>query len=373
MGRKGIRYSLKAMLRRPMTAKATAHAAVRQATSASARRPHFSSKSIKCDNVLVFQSLRTLFRGVGIGAEQFHERAVLAQFLESIGDFVILAMAAEIDVEDVFPVLLFRGARLDFRHVDFELVEGLQGADEGTGFVLDGEKNGSAVVAGGRAGFFADDEEAGGIGGAILDRGIEDGEAMKLGCEGSTECGGTMIGVFIGKLGGLGGRGNFDHVGIGEIFQNPVTALAEDLRVRVEGFDFFAWDGGHQVVFDAEQNLRADVERGIDEEIERVRDGTLGGVLDGDHAVVGASARDLIEDIGEVRLRRIMNRVAEFFDGGLMSPSALGAEVGDFEIVFEGESGGHDFAVDGADGFSGRRPWFFSRSFFSKASSRSGA
>lgn len=50
-----------------------------------------------------------------------------------------------------------------------EVLEGLEGVDEGAGAVVDGEEDGGAVVAGGGAGFFPDDEEAGGVCGAVLD------------------------------------------------------------------------------------------------------------------------------------------------------------------------------------------------------------
>ncbi len=58
----------------------------------------------------------------------------------------------------------------------------------------------------------------------------------------------------------------------------------------------------------------------------------------------------MVEDVGEVGLGEVLDGVAEFFDGGLVGPGAFGAEVGDFHVVFEGEGGGHDFAVDGFDG-----------------------
>lgn len=112
--------------------------------------------------------------------------------VEGVADFLVVAMASQIDVEDVFPVLLLGGAGFDLGHVDFEGIEGLEGLDEGAGSVVDGEEDAGAVLTGGGAGFFADDEEAGGIGGAVLDGGFEDGQAAHFSGERSTHGGGSV-------------------------------------------------------------------------------------------------------------------------------------------------------------------------------------
>jgi len=243
-------------------------------------------------------------------------------------------VAGEVNVEDIGPVLLFGGAGFDFREVDVEVVEGLEGFDEGAGLVFDGEEKGGAVVTGGGAGFFSDDEKAGGVGGLILDGRFDEGEVIHLGGKGATKGGGSIGGAFFGELGGFGGGGAVDEGGVGEVFEDPLTALAEDLGVGVEGFDFLTRDGGDEAVFNAEKDLGADFEGGFDEEVKGVGDGAFGGVLDGDDAVVGFAAEDLVEDFGEIRKGGVINGVPEFFDGGLVGPSALRAEVGDSEVVF---------------------------------------
>ena len=70
---------------------------------------------------------------------------------------------------------------------------------------MDGEKQGSPVVAGGRARFFADDEEAGGIGRAVLDGLFEQGQAVHLRGERSAESGSALRGLVAGDLRGFGG------------------------------------------------------------------------------------------------------------------------------------------------------------------------
>lgn len=72
------------------------------------------------------------------------------------------------------------------------MLEGLKGIDEGAGAVVDGEKEGGAVVAGGRAGFLTDDEETCGVGGAILDGFADNGETVEFGGEWASDGGGSL-------------------------------------------------------------------------------------------------------------------------------------------------------------------------------------
>ena len=108
------------------------------------------------------------------------------------------------------------------------MVEGLEGIDERAGSVVDGKKDRGAVVAGGRAWLLADDEEAGGVGRAVLDGFLDEGEPVKFGGERATEGGGTMGSLVSSNLCGLGGGGNLDEVCLREVFKNPGAALTED-------------------------------------------------------------------------------------------------------------------------------------------------
>ena len=55
---------------------------------------------------------------------------MLAEFPDRGGDFLVLMVTGQIDVEIVFPVLPLRRAGLDLGKVDAELVEGLQRFDQ---------------------------------------------------------------------------------------------------------------------------------------------------------------------------------------------------------------------------------------------------
>ena len=82
-------------------------------------------------------------------------------------------------------------------------------------------------------------------------------------------------------------------------------------------------------------------------------DRSFGGIFDRNDSVVGAAAGDFVEDFCEVGKGGVIDGVAEFLDRGLMGPGAFGAEIGNFEVVLEREGGGHDLAVNGANGFLG--------------------
>ena len=82
-------------------------------------------------------------------------------------------------------------------------------------------------------------------------------------------------------------------------------------------------------------------------------DGAFGGVFDGEDAVVGLAGGDAVEDAFGAGFGEVFDAVAEFVDGDLVGPGAGGTEVGDLHAGLEGESGTHDFAVDGADGSFG--------------------
>ena len=138
------------------------------------------------------------------------------------------------------------------------------------------------------------------------------------------------MGAVAGNLRGLAGRGDVDEVGLGEVLENPLAALAKDLWVRVECFDLLTWNGSHEAVFDAKEDLCTDPERGFDKKIEGVGDSAFRGVFDRNDSVRSLAAGDLVEDFGEVRKWLVIDRVAEFFDRRLVCPSPFWSEVGDF-------------------------------------------
>ena len=105
-----------------------------------------------------------------------------------------------------------------------------------------------------------------------------------------------------------------------------------------------------------QNDLRDDLQVAIHEHVERVRDDALGGVLDGDHAIVRAVFADFGEDIGDGLLRRVEQAGAEAADGGLVGEGRLGPKIGNGEGLLERQGAGHDFAVNGPQRLVGNRP-----------------
>lgn len=297
------------------------------------------------------------FCGGWVGAEDADEAAVGGEFAEGFFDGGVFAVAEDVEEEEDLPVAAAGGAAFDFGEIEVEVVERGEGFEERAGFVADTEHDGGAVAAAGWAGAFAEDEEACGVGGAVLDSVFEDIEPVELGGEGAAEGGG--VGGAGGDFSGAGGAGDLDEVCVREVAEEPLAALGEDVGVAVDDADVFPWAAGHEAVFDSEEDLGADVDWAFCEEVEGVDGGAFGAVFYGDDSVIGGAAGDGVEDLFEGFCGGVGDAGAEAADGGLVGPCAFRAEIGDAEIVFEGEGGGHDFAVDGADAAFGETALHF--------------
>lgn len=131
--------------------------------------------------------------GIGVGAEDFDEVAVLFEEGDSLGDLGCGDMAVDIDEEVVFPRFAFAGAGLDFGHVDTLAAEDGDGFVEGADLVTDAHEEAGAVVSGGGGIFASEDEEAGGVVGVILDVLFHDLEFIELCGEGAGDGGAVAI------------------------------------------------------------------------------------------------------------------------------------------------------------------------------------
>jgi len=237
------------------------------------------------------------FCGGWVGAEDSDEAAVGGEFAEGFFDGSVFAVAEDVEEEEDLPVAAAGGAAFDFGEIELEIVERGEGFEERAGFIADTEHDGGAVAAAGRAGAFAEDEEAGGVGGAVLDPVFEDLEPVELGCEGAAEGGG--VGGTGGDFCGAGGAGDLDEVCVREVAEEPLAALGEDIGVAVDDADVFPRAAGHEAVFDSEEDLGADVDGAFCEEVEGMDGGSFGAVFDGDDSVIGGAAGDGVEDLFE--------------------------------------------------------------------------
>ena len=128
--------------------------------------------------------------------------------------------------------------------------------------------------------------------------------------------------------------------------------------MTVDALDLLTWAVGHEIVLDWHHDLAVDFEWRISKKIECVCHRAFSGVLNRDHTIVGNTALDVVKDISKTGLGDQLDAVAELAESGLVRPSACGPEVGDLEIFFQGKGGGHDLAVDCADGGVGQSPSF---------------
>ena len=89
-------------------------------------------------------------------------------------------------------------------------------------------------------------------------------------------------------------------------------------------------------------HLADDLRLRLHEAVQGVADRPLGGVLHGDHAVVGLALLHEIEDLGDGAHREVVGREPELLAAGLVGEGGLGAEVGHREGLLQRERGGDD-------------------------------
>ena len=284
----------------------------------------------------------------GVAAENFYEVTHGAEGLKGAFDFFIVTVSVKVDEKDIFPVAALGGTAFDHGKSDAFMFERQEAVVEGADAVAGGETDGGLVVAGLGGTLFAKDEEAGGVVGIVLDVLVDDVELIDFGGEAAGDGGGVIL--VGGGFGGTGIAGEFHQFGAWEVLKQPGAALSEGLGMAVDLADLRTRAFGEEAVADGEADFSADLDIGVDEHVKSVVDDPLGGVFDGDAAVVGVIGLDLAEDIGDAVFGGVIDTVTEFGHGGLMGIGGLGAEERDLQGTFEGEGTGHDLMVDGAEG-----------------------
>ena len=104
------------------------------------------------------------------------------------------------------------------------------------------------------------------------------------------------------------------------------------------------------MIFDAHEDLSADPQVALHEDVESMIDRPFGGVFDRDHAVVGIASGDSVKDIGDSHLGGVLDTGAKLTASGLVGVGGLGSKKSDGQIFFESEGRGHDLPVDRSDG-----------------------
>ena len=128
------------------------------------------------------------------------------------------------------------GAAFDHTHGDIFFLQGFKGIEECAALVLEDETDGAFVIAAGRGGMFADDQEAGRVHGVIFDMFCNDVQAGHFDC--GISCDGCTFGAVDGGFDGGDTAGTLNCEGVGKFFGEEFAALTEDLGVAVNNFDF---------------------------------------------------------------------------------------------------------------------------------------
>ena len=113
---------------------------------------------------------------VRIRAEHFDEVALAFEIGDGFGDFAICRMAVAIDEEKIFPRFAFARARLDLRHVQFVFTKSGERVVQRADFMRDADHQTGAIFSGRRTALASEHEEAGGVGGIILNAVVENGD-----------------------------------------------------------------------------------------------------------------------------------------------------------------------------------------------------
>src|ERR1700682_3262470 len=113
--------------------------------------------------------------GGRVRSEDLEELTALLDLFEDGPDIIGVAVALEVDDVHVLPRTPLGRSRLDLGQVESAGREGLEDAVEHAGLVLHREENGRLVAAGGPHGSPAYHEEAGAVGGVVLDAAPEHG------------------------------------------------------------------------------------------------------------------------------------------------------------------------------------------------------
>ena len=270
---------------------------------------------------------------VGVGTKEFPAAAAPLEFLDGVGHFFVPVVAVAVDEKQVLPCFALAGARLDSGHVEAVLAEWPHDLVQGADLVLDADNEARAVVFCGGTALAAQHKKPSGVCGVILDVVVYDLKVVTLGGERPGDGGAGL--VLGGLLGGAGGGGGLDNLDRRQVLLHPDTALGQRLRVGVEPANLRAAVAADEAVLNGHDNLRHDLERAVNKQVQRMCDDALGGVLDWHHAVVGPVFLHLVEDVLDGFLRRVAQARAKLENGGLVGVCRLGAEIGNGERLLE--------------------------------------
>src|SRR4030095_3625435 len=104
------------------------------------------------------------------------------------------------------------------------------------------------------------------------------------------------------------------------------------------------------MILDAHEDLRANAQVALHENIERMIYGALRGILDWHDAIVRSAPGAGIQDIGDLHLRCVFHARSKTTPGRLVSIRRFRTEVGDDQSLLQGIRCADDLAVDRSNG-----------------------
>ena len=268
-------------------------------------------------------------------------------------------VALQVDIKIVFP--LARAGRPGFKpgHRHAVLLERHQDVVHRARLVGHRHDQADAVTAGGlrrlqRLGQ-ADHREPGAVEGIVLDRMGGDVQAELAG------------GPFAGDAGPgrvAGGQPCAFRVArhraplrLRQVLGEPALALRQCLRMRQHDFD----SGGRirqpqQVMAHQQADFPDDVQRRLQQQVERTGDHAFAVVLHRDHAEIRGAGRGGVEHFVEIDARHVVDARAEELHRGLLAERPRRAQVSDALRRLERPASRHHFAPDGRDVLVLQRP-----------------
>jgi hypothetical protein len=294
------------------------------------------------------------FSGRRIGAQELQVRRAPAKLGERRCDRCVVAVAGEVDEEQVFPATGARRPRLDARHRHAVPGEGLQQRVHRAGMVGCRHDQRGLVVSG-RADLLAPEHpEARPVVGFVLDVGGEHRDGVGRCGDLAGDGGGLRLGD--GEPRSLGVARD-DDAGHGrQVPREPTDALRERLGVRVDPLHRRqVRSAREQVLLDAQLHLAHHRQVGRAHQVERAAHGALSRVFDWDDREVAATRLRGAEGLVDRAFGHRLDECAEMPGDRGVRERARRTEIGDRKATLEREAGRHDLAEDPGHGLVGKR------------------
>ena len=137
---------------------------------------------------------------------------------------------------------------------------------------------------------------------------------------------------------------------MGQMGRQPLLALRECLRVGVDGLKAFQRVSQAQKIVPHHQaDFADDVQWGVEQQVERSRHHTLGGIFNWHDAVAGTASCRGAKYFIEADAGHMFNAGAKKLQRRLFAECPCRAEVGHRHWGFKRQAGRHDFAPNSGD------------------------